>query len=33
MVEHHSRRPEDRRLALEAGRIALEAVWSMLDAI
>jgi len=33
MVEHHSERPEDRRLALEAGRIALAAVWSMLDAL
>jgi pyrroloquinoline-quinone synthase len=33
MVEHHSRRPEDRQLTLEAGRIALKAVWSMLDAV
>jgi pyrroloquinoline-quinone synthase len=33
MVEDHYRRPEDRPLAVEAGRVALEAVWSMLDAV
>ncbi len=33
MVEHHSQRVEDRRLALGAARLALEAVWSMLDAL
>jgi hypothetical protein len=33
MVEHHSQRVEDRRLALGAARLALEAVWSLLDAV
>jgi pyrroloquinoline-quinone synthase len=33
MVQHHTRRVEDQRLALGAGRRALEAVWSMLDAV
>ena len=33
LVDHHAGRLEDRRLALEAGRRALEAVWSMLDAV
>jgi pyrroloquinoline-quinone synthase len=33
MVERHSPSPEDRRLALEAGREALSAVWSILDAV
>ena len=33
MVRHYTRRVEDQRLALAAGRRALEAVWSMLDAV
>jgi pyrroloquinoline-quinone synthase len=33
MVEHHAQRAEDRRLALGAGRLALAAVWSMLDEV
>ncbi|HUN57792.1 MAG TPA: CADD family putative folate metabolism protein [Candidatus Binataceae bacterium] len=33
MVERHSRSSEDQRLALEAGRTALSAVWSILDAV
>ena len=33
LVDHHAGRFEDRRLALGAGRRALEAVWSMLDGV
>ncbi|HEX4210258.1 MAG TPA: CADD family putative folate metabolism protein [Candidatus Binataceae bacterium] len=33
IIERHSPRPEDQRLALEAAREALTAVWSMLDAV
>jgi pyrroloquinoline-quinone synthase len=33
MVESHSPRPEDQRLALEGGRTALAALWSLLDAV
>ena len=33
LVDHHAGRLEDRRLALGAGRRALKAVWSMLDAV
>jgi pyrroloquinoline-quinone synthase len=33
LVDHHAGRLEDQRLALGAGRRALEAVWSMLDAV
>jgi len=33
LVDQHAGRLEDRRLALEAGRRALEAIWSMLDAV
>ena len=33
MVERHSPSQEDRRLALEAAREALSAVWSILDAV
>ena len=33
MVEHHTRQVEDLRSALRARRRALEAVWSMLDAV
>jgi pyrroloquinoline-quinone synthase len=33
LIDHHAARLEDRRLALGAGRRALEAVWSMLDAV
>jgi pyrroloquinoline-quinone synthase len=33
MVERHSPSHEERRLALEAGREALSAVWSILDAV
>jgi pyrroloquinoline-quinone synthase len=33
MVEHHAQRLEDHRAALRAGRAALAALWSMLDAV
>jgi pyrroloquinoline-quinone synthase len=33
VIERHVARPEDSGVALEAGRLALEAVWGMLDSI
>ncbi len=33
LIERHDKRPEDRAIALEAGRAALKAVWDLLDCI
>src|SRR5712692_8103077 len=33
LIEHHDTRPEDRAIALEAGRTALKAVWDLLDCV
>jgi pyrroloquinoline-quinone synthase len=33
LIERHERRPEDRAIALEAGRTALKAVWDLLDCL
>jgi pyrroloquinoline-quinone synthase len=33
LIERYAARPDDRRIVLESGRTALEAVWNMLDSI
>lgn len=33
LIERHDARPEDRAIALEAGRTALKAVWDLLDCV
>jgi pyrroloquinoline quinone (PQQ) biosynthesis protein C len=33
LMERHDTRPEDRAIALEAGRTALKAVWDLLDCV
>jgi pyrroloquinoline-quinone synthase len=33
LIERHDTRPEDRAIALEAGRTALKAVWDLLDCV